>query len=255
MRPGLAVAALSAAVAAAWLWRRRAARASSDASACTSPPTAKEAPVCLPTREHEPAGAAAAHKWPAIVHVLHDEGLAEELAAQILASESLPRRLSIVMHKCSDYKKIAWASNVRHVVVFIVSTQEMEQPTEEAGGCVRFFMRKTHPADFLGGKLGYAVLGLGDSNLLLERQTTKAKDCNQVAQNLDKRLAVLGATPICARGEADDRTGNMEIEPWLRVLEGALRVACGSESDHAQCTDACCNILGRPRIRVPVKKS
>lgn len=30
----------------------------------------------------------------------------------------------------------------------------------------------------------FAVLGLGDSNLLMDRQTTTAKDCNQCAQQV-----------------------------------------------------------------------
>ena len=59
------------------------------------------------------------------------------------------------------------------------------------------------------------VLGLGDSNLLLDRQTTTAKDCNQVARRLDARLAALGAKRALAVGETDDRTGNKELEPWI----------------------------------------
>ena len=66
------------------------------------------------------------------------------------------------------------------------------------------------------------VLGLGDSNLLLDRQTTTAKDCNQVAQKLDRRLVQLGATRFYAYGEADDRTGNAEVAPWLDGLGAAV---------------------------------
>ena len=66
------------------------------------------------------------------------------------------------------------------------------------------------------------VLGLGDSNLLLDRQTTTAKDCNQVGQTLDARLAELGAERFCARGEADERTGLTEVEPWIASLWAAL---------------------------------
>ena len=66
------------------------------------------------------------------------------------------------------------------------------------------------------------VLGLGDSNLLLDRQTTTAKDCNQIAQKLDRRLVQLGATRFYAYGEADDRTGNAEVAPWLDGLGAAV---------------------------------
>ena len=54
-------------------------------------------------------------------------------------------------------------------------TIENEEPPESAGGCIRFFKRKTHAPDLLAGKLSFTVLALGDSNLLLERQTTSAK--------------------------------------------------------------------------------
>jgi hypothetical protein len=61
-----------------------------------------------------------------------------------------------------------------------------------AGSCVRFFKRKSHAADLLSGKLRFTVLAVGDSNLLLDRQTTGAKDCNKCGQLLDARLEELG---------------------------------------------------------------
>ena len=41
--------------------------------------------------------------------------------------------------------------------------------------CVRFFKRKSHAADLLSAKLEFCVLALGDSNMLLDRQTTTAR--------------------------------------------------------------------------------
>ena len=80
----------------------------------------------------------------------------------------------------------------------------------------RFFQRKTHSDDLLAGnKFRFAGLGLGDSNLLLDRQTTTAKDCNQVAQKLDIRLEKLGATRQFKLGMADEREGLQEVEPWI----------------------------------------
>jgi len=38
-----------------------------------------------------------------------------------------------------------------------VQTIENNEPPETAGTCVRFFKRKTHPADLLAGKLSYTV--------------------------------------------------------------------------------------------------
>lgn len=68
----------------------------------------------------------------------------------------------------------------------------------------------------------YAVLGLGDSNLLLDRQTTTAKDCNQVAQALDKRLEQVGGCRYYDVGLADERSELVEVEPWLDGLWSKL---------------------------------
>ena len=51
---------------------------------------------------------------------------------------------------------------------------------------LRFFKRKTHPEDLLNGKFLFSVMGLGDSNLLFDRQTTSAKDCNQCAEQVSR---------------------------------------------------------------------
>ena len=45
-----------------------------------------------------------------------------------------------------------------------------------------------------------------------------------MAQKVDARLAALGGCRFYARGEADDRTGNEEIEPWIAGLWTALGV-------------------------------
>ena len=95
-----------------------------------------------------------------------------------------------------------------------MQTIENEAPSEEGGTTLRFFKRKTHSEDLLAGT-AFAVLGLGDSNLLLDRQTTTAKDCNQVAQVLDSRLEALGGIRKYQLGMADERTGLKEVEPWI----------------------------------------
>ncbi|KAK1744611.1 hypothetical protein QTG54_005144 [Skeletonema marinoi] len=104
------------------------------------------------------------------------------------------------------------------LAIFITQTIENEAPPEDAGACIRFFKRKTHPETLLTDKIQFAVLGLGDSNLLLDRQHTAAKDCNQVAQMLDVRLEALGGQRFCQRGESDERTGLLEVEPWIDLL-------------------------------------
>ncbi len=65
----------------------------------------------------------------------------------------------------------------------MVQTVENDEPPESAGSCVRFFKKKSNSAEMLKG-MSYAVLALGDSNLLLDRQTTTAKvnvkDCLKI---------------------------------------------------------------------------
>mmetsp|Transcript_24279 Transcript_24279/g.43501 ORF Transcript_24279/g.43501 Transcript_24279/m.43501 type:complete len:172 (+) Transcript_24279:203-718(+) len=109
------------------------------------------------------------------------------------------------------------------LAIFVLQTIENEDPPEDAGACVRFFKRKTHADTLLADKVQYAILGLGDSNLLLDRQHTGAKDCNQVAQAVDARLEALGGTRFIERGEADERTALTEVEPWIEALIAKLK--------------------------------
>jgi NADPH-ferrihemoprotein reductase len=92
----------------------------------------------------------------------------------------------------------------------------------KGASCVLFFKRKTHPETLLQEKFSFTVLGLGDSNLLLDRQTTTANDCNQVAKALDLRLEALGGSRHYALGLSDERTGLEEVEPWIDGLWASL---------------------------------
>ena len=79
------------------------------------------------------------------------------------------------------------------------------QPPEDAGKFLRYFKRKTHPSSMLTDKLTFSVLGLGDSNLLLDRQTTTAKDCNACGQLLDRRLEEVRGSEERSTGGAQRR--------------------------------------------------
>jgi 5,10-methylenetetrahydrofolate reductase len=161
------------------------------------------------------------------VHILFGGRLAREVSelvgARVKATGGTPRLVSMEEVK-------PWAREVSLLesepslgaihAIFVLETIENEQPSEPASTATRYFHRKDKSPGMLS-RLRYSMLGLGDSNLLLDRQTTSAKDCNQAAQRLDTRLAELGGVPFYARGEADDRTGNQEIEPWLEGLERA----------------------------------
>ena len=88
--------------------------------------------------------------------------------------------------KCRLDKKSDVDAGSKKIAIIVVETIENAQPAEAAGAMVRYFnrMRKNCSENDkpLKGLLHFAVLGLGDTNLLMDRQTTSAKDCNQAAQ-------------------------------------------------------------------------
>ena len=154
-------------------------------------------------------------------------GEASTQIARNLAESAAARGLSPRLVAMDDFKRCE-LDKVPAVAVFIVETIENAQPAEAAGTCLRFYnrQRKKGESGSLNGKLRYAVLGLGDTNLLLDRQTTTAKDCNQAAQTLDSALNFLGAERVCQRGEANDAVGLEEaVEPWTEQLWAPLSEA------------------------------
>jgi len=60
-------------------------------------------------------------------------------------------------------------------ILCILQTIEHNSPAEEGGAFLRFLKRKSHASTLLTDKVKFAVVGLGNSNLLLDRQTTTAK--------------------------------------------------------------------------------
>ena len=111
-------------------------------------------------------------------------------------------------------------------VICVLQTVENAEAPESAGRFTRFMKRNSHPTDLLSSSraapLAFTVLALGDSNLLMDRQTTTAKDCNQQGQMLDKRLGELGGHRFYPFCEADERSELAEVEPWLEGLWAAL---------------------------------
>ena len=148
--------------------------------------------------------------------IVHGGELARDVAEQIESLKPSAHDAEVTLRCASERpKKLLELLDETTVLCFVMQTIENENPTEEGGSVFRFFKRKTHSDELLKGTK-FAVLGLGDSNLLLDRQTTGAKDCNQVAQQLDARLEALGGTRLCDLGLADERTGLTEVEPWIQ---------------------------------------
>ena len=149
--------------------------------------------------------------------------VAEQIASKLSSSTPIEasRVHKVAMSKSKEFKTALLEGSLAKpttLAIFIAQTIENELPTEDSGACIRFFKRKTHADTLFKDKPQFAVLGLGDSNLLLDRQHTNAGDCNQVAQALDARLQALGGERFCQRGECDERTGLLEVEPWIDMM-------------------------------------
>ena len=119
----------------------------------------------------------------------------------------------VTVFDMKDFKK-ANLDSVASYTVFILQTIENDQAPESAARMFSFLKNKSHPTDMFS-KLHFAVIGLGDSNLLQDRQTTTGKDCNHCGQTINKRLKDLGGVMIHDLCEADERTELEEVEPWM----------------------------------------
>jgi sulfite reductase alpha subunit-like flavoprotein len=150
--------------------------------------------------------------------------VSSSIASSLLAAaQSLATPLDIAVSPMSALKKpdLVALSSSPDPLIFILQTAENAEPPEDAERLLGYFKRRTHPDTLLNG-VRFAVLGVGDSNLLLDRQSTSAKDCNQAAQLLDRRLGELGGGRLLERGEADERTGLEEVGPWIEALLSVL---------------------------------
>eukprot|EP00979_Chaetoceros_neogracilis_P008905 scaffold2002_cov245-Chaetoceros_neogracile.AAC.6 len=148
--------------------------------------------------------------------------LAIDVAHQLESKKPSSSSVSCTLRNASERPKTLLDYGPDVLVCFILQTIENGNPTEDGGACARFFKRKSHPEDLLNGKFSFAVMGLGDSNLLLDRQTTTAKDCNQCAEELHKRLLALGGTCAQELCMADERTELAEVEPWIELFWSKL---------------------------------
>jgi sulfite reductase alpha subunit-like flavoprotein len=153
--------------------------------------------------------------------IVYGGELAQDVAERIKAKQS--GNIQVVTRNASERPKTLIDFDSKVLVCFVMQTIENAAPTEDGGATARFFKRKTHPDTLLENKFHFCVLGVGDSNLLLDRQTTTAKDCNQVAQELDQRLASLGGSRFYDIGMADERHGLQEVEPWIAGLWDKLQ--------------------------------
>jgi NADPH-ferrihemoprotein reductase len=198
-------------------------------------------------------------------YVLHGGEAAQQVARDIkeaMEEEFLKKRgmkasdVCVMTASMEDFKKTLELygssenenNSRKRRAIFVVETVENAQPAEEAGSCIRYFnkLRKKLSAEAEGAdktvlpfdenSFQYAVMGLGDTNLLLDRQTTTAKDCNQAAQTLDNALAALGARRLCEKGLANDAVGLEEgVLPWLEenLLPSAFK-AVKEEKERAE---------------------
>jgi sulfite reductase alpha subunit-like flavoprotein len=156
------------------------------------------------------------------VLVLWGGELSESIADRIV-SEGVARSVAMEARPMEGYRKPALKALAASgaTLVMVLQTVENNAPPESAGGVLRFFKQKSQPADLLAS-VAFAVLALGNSDLLMDRQTTGAKDCNACGQLLDARMGELGGRRFYGRGEADERAELQEVEPWIAGLWEAL---------------------------------
>jgi sulfite reductase alpha subunit-like flavoprotein len=119
----------------------------------------------------------------------------------------------VTVFDMKDFKK-AKLDTEESFTVFIIQTIENDQVPESAIRMFSYLKNLSHPGDMLS-KLNFAVVGLGDSNLLQDRQTTTAKDCNHCGQIINKRLKDLGGTMMHELCMADERNELAEVDPWM----------------------------------------
>eukprot|EP00613_Pedinella_sp_CCMP2098_P065597 CAMPEP_0171989596 /NCGR_PEP_ID=MMETSP0993-20121228/276493_1 /TAXON_ID=483369 /ORGANISM="non described non described, Strain CCMP2098" /LENGTH=486 /DNA_ID=CAMNT_0012642589 /DNA_START=58 /DNA_END=1515 /DNA_ORIENTATION=- len=234
---------------------------SSAASAPSPPPGESTASPPAPAPPAAAAAAAAVTAPVAGVRVFYSGEMAEDVA-RALAKDLNDKKLavgceggSVLVSPLSEFKPQLLKPLLKSqrpqeqakslfVGLFVVQTVEHATAPEDGQAFLRWLKRKDHPTTTAAAAaapalsplpplsgLGFAVLGLGDSNLLLDRQTTTAKDCNQVAQLVDQRAEELGGIRLCARGEGDERAGTQcltgAVQQWTTAVEVELRKRLG----------------------------
>jgi len=101
--------------------------------------------------------------------ILYAGDLALDVAEKIIEKKPAEVAITLHMQNASEKVKDLLELGPDVGVCFVLQTIENASPTEDGGVCLRFFKRKTHPETLLDGKFQYTILGLGDSNLLLDR--------------------------------------------------------------------------------------
>ena len=181
------------------------------------------------------------------VLVLWGGELSQGIAERIV-KEGGARSVAMEARTMEGYRKPALKALAAssQTVILVLQTVENGEPPESAGGVLRFFKMKSQPVDLLAS-VAFSVLALGDSNLLLDRQTTTAKDCNKAGQLLDARMGELGGRRFYALGEGDERTALQEVEPWIEGLWVALEGArAGGDEGGAAAAGAAAALAPEP---------
>ncbi|KAK7092257.1 methionine synthase reductase-like [Littorina saxatilis] len=139
-------------------------------------------------------------------------GQAKAIAEEIF-QQSTDRGLQPELH-CLSMTDKKFSIEKEHCVVLVSSTTGDGEPPDTALKFVRRFNKKTLPDDFLS-RMNYTVLGLGDTNY--------TNFCNN-AQNIDRRLAQLGAKRFYPSGFADEAVGlEVVVDPWIEDLFSAVK--------------------------------
>ncbi|KAJ6612272.1 hypothetical protein B0H10DRAFT_2053037 [Mycena sp. CBHHK59/15] len=138
------------------------------------------------------------------------QDLADRLARQCRRIHFACRVLSTDKYSLSDLIS-------ETLVLFVISTTGSGSEPRAMTAMWKILLRSDLPPD-LFDELSFAVFGLGD---------TAYENFCWPAKKLSRRLASLGATEICGRGEGDDQDPlgvDGALEPWMdKVSEALLR--------------------------------
>ena len=180
--------------------------------------------------------------------VLYGGEASEEVAKQLAAGAAAKCSCTAALMAMDEHKKCVEAlegAPGSTVALLVLETHENNAPAPQAERCVSQLLkarrcdycstRTSRPNPQCGTKcpyvsafagLKFAVVAIGDTNLLLDRQTTTAKDCNRVGQQMDGQLAKCGATRFVSRCECNEAEGLEEaLEPWMDKLWSPLKEA------------------------------
>ena len=159
------------------------------------------------------------------MHIFHDGDLAADVADQLRRGTAARLDGSVLADTLECFEGAVDSLRMADTLaVLIVTTGEDGEVNELAEACLKFLALKTNATRLCG--IRFAVLGLGDSNLLATSHRSiswaSGRDCNQGGELFDRWLEQTGGRRLVRRGESDARTDHDALGPWMETLWATL---------------------------------